>query len=979
MTLKLFLLSPNIAWTGQVNASGFVYPVQSIPFDGGTAIGTPMPGDTVLFGSVAGADDYGRQRLKTAPSGASGTFEIGRSSQGDRDGEVKPVDDSYITILSLRQVWAKNPEILDDGTIYKDGNIEYDGQTAENSPPKANAGGGKVGTISGGSLSVSFNAGLSFATADGAAISSVLWDIGDGSVTSGTLSSSTLTASFPAGFRYVYLTVTDDNGNTHTASTFVLAIDPANDPTIDNFEITSHTVTKEGQRLSVKILDSVPLNTYPDGTLVLLIDGEPTSASDRTNLKFAGWHQTNRDSTRAERTGIVSETVFECMDIAGRLDTLPGFPLSVQIADTPDNWQQMTLPNMDKYIHYLLMWHSNALELTDFVWSGTGDEYPFVILGSDGQSLYQQVARRAAAFVPDYILTCNSRGQLRIIVDPMLQETADRTATVQAAVTEDDWTSIEYTRHRPPRYHWLWSEAVKASHTELSGLFTVAPGEAPGQGLNSQPQGEQLAISQLDLNNCEGHRYARLNAINSFFSITLADDDIDIEPSDLTWVTVTMSAATAAQRGYSFTAARGLVHEVSISYDTSRTGTAKTVTLMWEKETTGIAALAHFPPEALPAPPYEPEPVGIPSTPPSTAGDGLGTAYIMQGEDLYRTRDLSAASPTWTDIDGGLSTTMWDWILDPWQPATHGYLSTIDGVYRFSDLDGVTPTVDLILSAAAAVSGAGATSFNNPAKITGSINSDGYLALFWYGGDGNIYCSRTNTAREAVPTWAHASVTTAASRFDGAADIVPHVVSSNLVLYCATNTGSASNKTIKVYRSLDGGATWAYRSDVYPVSSSNPLAYSLHCPYNDNDAGSVVYLAARVGSTALAGFYVSTDGASNWTKVYGSVDPSEIHRWAFESYTQNRQLVYAALDVTPGVIKTSSNLFGSVSSPGMSGFSGTIKAAGGFPYLSARSYLTGSDGVFVSSDRGETWANKIGNLTMVASGRHVIVPLWVAE
>jgi hypothetical protein len=101
MTLRLFLLDPDSAWTGRVNQASFTYPLGEVIYDEGAAVITPQAEMTVLFGTSAGADDLGRTRLRDASGiGASGTLKIGRSSQGIRDGEVALQDDAYITILT---------------------------------------------------------------------------------------------------------------------------------------------------------------------------------------------------------------------------------------------------------------------------------------------------------------------------------------------------------------------------------------------------------------------------------------------------------------------------------------------------------------------------------------------------------------------------------------------------------------------------------------------------------------------------------------------------------------------------------------------------------------------------------------------------------------------------------------------------------------------------------------------------------------
>jgi hypothetical protein len=116
-------------------------------------------------------------------------------------------------------------------------------------------------------------------------------------------------------------------------------------------------------------------------------------------------------------------------------------------------------------------------------------------------------------------------------------------------------------------------------------------------GEGEKPQGEQLALSQSDLNDSCGQRYGRLNADYSTFRITLADgDDRDIDPALLTWVELSLPSAYAAQRGLTFTKARGLPLTVEWNYNSTRTGITKEVIVTWEKETSGIPGVTYTPP-----------------------------------------------------------------------------------------------------------------------------------------------------------------------------------------------------------------------------------------------------------------------------------------------------------------------------------------------------------------------------------------------
>jgi hypothetical protein len=81
---------------------------------------------------------------------------------------------------------------------------------------------------------ITLDAGNSIPMAEGATITTYAWDVEDGTITVGTSSSPSITATFPLGFRYVHLTVTDSNGKTHTTHVPVLVYDDS--LTLNRFE-----------------------------------------------------------------------------------------------------------------------------------------------------------------------------------------------------------------------------------------------------------------------------------------------------------------------------------------------------------------------------------------------------------------------------------------------------------------------------------------------------------------------------------------------------------------------------------------------------------------------------------------------------------------------------------------------------------------------------------------------------------------------
>ena len=186
MTLKLFIGAPSTVMTARVNQGAFTYPLDEVDIDtvggpnGGTSWQDVHAEMTIVFGSAAGLDDLGRQRVRSTLADAT-AVKIGRSSEGARDGEVDLQDDAYVTVYNDFRAWAQIPYInpaTDPPTIYKDSELAS-GSLVATPPPIANCGAPMVGTVSSGSLRVTLphEANSSFVLADGAAISTYTWSL----------------------------------------------------------------------------------------------------------------------------------------------------------------------------------------------------------------------------------------------------------------------------------------------------------------------------------------------------------------------------------------------------------------------------------------------------------------------------------------------------------------------------------------------------------------------------------------------------------------------------------------------------------------------------------------------------------------------------------------------------------------------------------------------------------------------------------
>jgi hypothetical protein len=724
--VRVYWHAPAPLFAARVNLASPTYPIQDIPFDGvTTGAYTDLRADMFFtLGSAAGLDDYGRGRLRQAPT--STTLKVGRSSQGYEDGQLNVVDNAYITVYEDYRVHAKIPVIGSDYAEYKDADISVDYRTEE-PLPICNMGADFAGTVdaSTGLLVVFFAGSASYAVADAATITGYAWDADGGTFVNGTSATDDdVYIEFGPGTYWVSLTVTDSNGHTNTGYRFVLADDPDGSLCVSGMQVQNITRTQQGSMARLRVLQDLPRADYPDGAKVIVWeDRSSLDGVSRDHVLFTGWHQTDQAGSRTLETHLQRETELTCVDIVGRLDSLPGFHQRVEVPTAEDlvdpgmNWGYMPAANMDKFLCYLVQWHSTAAQVADFYTSGTWADYPFVLFDSAGDTLYSQLQRQANRIVPDYDFMSDRYGMMRVVVNPQTQDPADRTIVIQNSLTDQSWSEIDFGYRRPPRVHTLRGSALQVQTAWeideddekqlLTPLFAIAPGTAPGQGGREQTIGERLAQSQEDLNATVGHHYARLNARYGPINVTLNSnaDPWDFDPAAHTWVNLIISSANAPQRGLDFANVRCLCKEVGIDYTYSEEAVTWRGRVVLEVETQGLPALTE---EAEPALPVGEQPV-VPPAP----GFGLesGTQQVAgigtMGE-VCRTSDFQDATPTWdvvyfTHGEAVDPELLQCFVVDPFSPgyidtpggAINGWAVNQDGIWRLTDLFGATPGAEL--------------------------------------------------------------------------------------------------------------------------------------------------------------------------------------------------------------------------------------------------------------------------------------------
>lgn len=391
-------------------------------------------------------------------------------------------------------------------------------------------------------------------------------------------------------YRYMRLNITDNNGAAYVEIfEFYMTMDQSPYKPLTAFNVTEQRLSQQGQRMGFDVFEDISESDYPPGTLVCYFEREvlngvvgslsTAAPSGRTNVKFWGWLDEAREVIRAGEGSNEKRTQLAALDVGGRLGQLPGFPFVIENDYTralPAYYNQMAGACIDRLLYLMARWLSNAAEITDFLPLRGFSMWVFPILEVGGSDLWEMMRGRAEAALMR--LGCTKWGSLAVYYDYQIQTTYDLPAP-KVSIGADDIVEISYTSQPTPRLHWNWSAAVAINFDDpVAGGFTVtsyrgvAPGNAPGQGVNSAEQNEMLVRGQDDMLQRGGQTYAYQNAALSRVAVTLAHGaDTGLDPAQMQYIAVTLSADYAARRGITWATTKMWLYEMDIRHITGHT------------------------------------------------------------------------------------------------------------------------------------------------------------------------------------------------------------------------------------------------------------------------------------------------------------------------------------------------------------------------------------------------------------------------
>jgi hypothetical protein len=327
-------------------------------------------------------------------------------------------------------------------------------------------------------------------------------------------------------------------------------------------------------------------------------------------------------------------------------------------------------------------------------------------------------------------------------------------------------------------------------------------------------------------------------------------------------------------------------------------------------------------------------------------------AYLVTRDALYKTVNLNATTPVWTPI---LTTTIVQG-LAPGGTWNEAYIG--DKIITCNFRQGY---VGVLYDVSAA---------GDDAKTIGYAYSNNYGVAWSFN---TIYAAPAGKSI-AGSNSPHAQV-----------EIVPRQIAAAITVYAVIQKyvgDCPAEAKYTFFSSANDGITWSEVADITgalgDLSGHSP--WSLHVPYDSNLTGQIIW------SGHNERIYKSTDGGSTWAE--DTTRKTRVHRTGVETSTQDVDQVYCwshegvGVDTTKLLVSTNGGT--DWVEKNATGLAKNNIASTGFPFDGSLFYVMDTDGIHVSTDGGDTFTDKtgdfIGDTNVLNAGdqkrRGVIVPVW---
>ena len=792
---------------------------------------------------------------------------------------------------------------------------------------------------------------------------------------------------FPAGQRWVDLTVTDGYGSTQRAVTPVITNDEDDWPYVPVQLESLNGSVENGWECRVRVLADDVSDLLP-GTLMILyseqfynsVSGVVNGYPDREHILFTGW-------IVDEEAGIEpfqDELILTARTALGVLQTLPAYTASIEYNLAPTQWHHMITPNWFRSIVYLMMWHSTLALVCDIERPSFWEDYTFPAADFTAGTLYDQLKTEVGRGWCR--LTEDRNGRLYTRRNPHLMDSSERAAlAVTTHLQSTDWReAVRVQRPMGPRAGWLRGGGFENSTGALR--LALAPGDSPGQGAD---QGEEIngnwIMNQTELNLRLGNAYAYQNNTTPYVQAVLNHQGLAFDPAWQEVVEFSLDTATN-RRGIGFAQTPFVVVSYDFSHDPERGVTNEVLTL--EALSEGVPATTQPVPDGdwedqTWIPPDMPMTTYEPPAPPSNAASTPDLVYAADNLLLKRTRNFTSTPPTWETVftpPSGFSILMWEVdYLNPRNAAqvVVGDDTTEARIYSTADLDSATPTWTLLRT------------------LTGIYYHAHLICCAQFDGTWFLQLCRSDRTVEVHHThddWANLTT------------VIPTTwrgISSNDAVCAFAVSGQASSLTDGVVyvgyanqsgdpafeRSDDYGGTFPYHYDFVGGGSYQPTGAWM--PWLDNADESKMYIGRAVHTGIAQGaIYVSSNKGATLTDVSPLYDGYTQGPGARGTRIMRPLHIFTNATSLPVAMLASGNqvpyrLFVSAVFPTVGAdweyrytFSEKAYNIGGWPFDEDIYFVSGQTKLWYSADGGLTFAEK--QWSGYSEGVWC-VPIWLTE
>lgn len=548
-------------------------------------------------------------------------------------------------------------------------------------------------------------------------IASVLWDVGDCTIITGSDTNSEITIRVPVGFRYIHATVTDDDGFEHTMH-FPLWAHNDEYPPLTIFNITRDE-TEGWREQTIEFFgnaDDVAEGVIPAGCggcywedlSDLFADGPAPEAYRDHAYGWITEETTLLRSVNSTYTVTLAGIGWWLDHFDGPTQALRG----VNDSETPASWYQVKPLTRNKATYFSLLHFCNAASLVNIYYPSGEFTGSSRAVNLPPATIWQQNMEVAERFTVS-VLGSDSFGNLYIEREYNHRSAAERVGILPLVdLTAEDWTEdgIALTVQFAPNVsrvdgagsiRWLPNDVLYASAAPgKTKTWGTTKAELPGQYLPGP-------APQAALNELTGQRLAVLNNPSPEFPVQLMNNLDAIEPCYQRPIRITWQQETP--RGTRLVLDTFMVKRVEVQHSFDVDGETPGKSIIWhvQRTTLGLPGQKIDVIQAegvTPPPEILPEPVPL-----LRAGAKTIMACRKGGSvaEYYITHNWDAASPAWTTVSLASALpghSILEFEPDPFSPyyvtgsgAVNGWLVTLYNginIYKLNNVFG-TPSLSI--------------------------------------------------------------------------------------------------------------------------------------------------------------------------------------------------------------------------------------------------------------------------------------------